>query len=197
MTSLSANTVKGFGELVTRLAPHIHFSFFPSLMRCLFLHESALSDDEYTLFTSSFAEIILPELPPEIDDGSEKLTVSKRVARAWLRGRYHDLPVTDLDQVRISLSPNLAYLTLFSPLRARSYACSPHARGKMRPLAKGRFLLSFVLSYMFAVEQSSTKISFSNKVRTCPPPSFVTVPSSLVENYPDSFPSMTVYGAGD
>ena len=28
-------------------------------------------------------------------------------------------------------------------------------------------------------------------------PSFVTVPSSLVENYPDYFPSMTADGAGD
>jgi hypothetical protein len=35
----------------------------------------------------------------------EKITVSIREARAWLRGRYPDLPVSDLDQVRVSLSP--------------------------------------------------------------------------------------------
>ena len=71
-------------------------------MRSLFLHVSALNDDEYTLFTSSFADIVAP---PKTDDDFEKLTISIREARAWLRGRYHDLPVTDLDQVRISLSP--------------------------------------------------------------------------------------------
>ena len=119
-------------------------------MRSLFLHVSALNDDEYTLFTSSFADLVAPDLPPNIDDDFEKLTVSIREARAWLRGRYPDLPVIDLDQVRISLS----HLTRFSPPRARSYGCSPQARGKMRPLAKGSSLPSFVSSYMFAVEQS-------------------------------------------
>jgi hypothetical protein len=74
-------------------------------MRSLFLHVSALNDDEYTLFTSSFTDIVAPDLSPKIDDDFEKLTVSIREARAWLRGRYPDLPVTDLDQVRISVSP--------------------------------------------------------------------------------------------
>jgi hypothetical protein len=74
-------------------------------MRSLFLHVSALNDDEYNLFTSSFADLVALDLPLKIDDDFEKLTVSIREARAWLRGRYPDLPVIDLDQVRISLSP--------------------------------------------------------------------------------------------
>jgi hypothetical protein len=76
-----------------------------TLMRSLFLHVSALNDDEYTLFTSSFADIVAPDPPLKPDDDFEKLTVSIREARAWLRGRYPDLPVSDLDQVRFSLSP--------------------------------------------------------------------------------------------
>jgi hypothetical protein len=73
-------------------------------MRSLFLHVSALNDDEYTLFTSSFADLVAPDPPLQADDDFEKLAVSIREARAWLRGRYPDLPVSDLDQVCISLS---------------------------------------------------------------------------------------------
>jgi hypothetical protein len=73
-------------------------------MRSLFLHVSALNDDEYTLFTSSFADLIASDLPLATDDDFEKLTVSIREARAWLRGRYADLPITDLDAVRSPIS---------------------------------------------------------------------------------------------
>ncbi|KAF8490249.1 hypothetical protein F5888DRAFT_1808240 [Russula emetica] len=68
-------------------------------MRSLFLHVSALNDDEYTLFTTSFADLVAPDLPLKSDDDFEKHTVSIREARAWLRGRYPDLPVSDLDQI--------------------------------------------------------------------------------------------------
>jgi len=86
-------------------------------MRSLFLHVSALNDDEYTLFTSSFADLVAPDPPLKSDDDFEKLAVSIREARAWLRGRYPDLPVSDLDQVRISLSlspPSNPFLTTSS-----------------------------------------------------------------------------------
>ena len=73
-------------------------------MRSLSLHVSALNDDEYTLFTSSFADLVASDVPLTTDDDFEKHTVSVREARAWLRGRYPDLPMTDLDQVRISRS---------------------------------------------------------------------------------------------
>ncbi len=74
-------------------------------MRSLFLHVSALNDDEYTLFSSSLADLLAPDPPPNTDDDFTKLTVSIRETRAWLRGRYPDLAVSDLDQVRISISP--------------------------------------------------------------------------------------------
>jgi hypothetical protein len=90
-------------------------------MRSLFLHVSALNDDEYTLFASSFLDLVAPDASLTADDDFEKHTVSIREARAWLRGRYPDLPVTDLDQVRISLSSP----TVFSARQPRSYACSP------------------------------------------------------------------------
>ena len=63
---------------------------------------AALSDDEYTLFTSSFADLVATDPPLKPDDDSKKITVSIPEARAWLRGRYPDLPVSDLDQVRLS-----------------------------------------------------------------------------------------------
>ena len=98
-------------------------------MRSLFLHVSALNDDEYNLFTSSFADLVAPDPPLTSDDDFEKLTVSVREARAWLRGRYPDLPVSDLDQVHIYLFtlPN----TSLTP-RARSYTFSPQVRGTTR-----------------------------------------------------------------
>jgi hypothetical protein len=121
-------------------------------MRSLFLHVSALNDDEYTLFTSSFADLVASDPPLKSDDDFEKLTVSIREARAWLRGRDPDLPVSDLDQVRIFLSR--PHPTLYSPPRARSCACSPQVRDTTRPLAGASSLPSFVLSYMFVAGQS-------------------------------------------
>ncbi|KAH9958373.1 hypothetical protein BGW80DRAFT_1256921 [Lactifluus volemus] len=75
-------------------------------MRSLFLHVSALNDEEYTLFTSSFTDLIASDLPLSTDHDYEKQTVSVREARAWLRGRYSDLPVTDLDAILRLFSPS-------------------------------------------------------------------------------------------
>lgn len=79
-------------------------------MRSLSLHVSALNDDEYTLFTSSFADLVASDASLATDDHLEKHTVSVREARAWLRGRYPDLLVADLDQVNISLFPRVSAL---------------------------------------------------------------------------------------
>jgi hypothetical protein len=73
-------------------------------MRSLYLHVSALNDDEYTLFSSSFTDLLAPDTPLTTDADFEKQKVSIREARAWLRGRYVDLPASDLDQVRILFS---------------------------------------------------------------------------------------------
>lgn len=70
-------------------------------MRSLYLHVSALNDDEYSLFTSCFTDLLASDTPLTTDADFEKQKVSIREARAWLRGRYVDLPVADLDQVRI------------------------------------------------------------------------------------------------
>jgi len=80
-------------------------------MRTLFIHVSALNDDEYTLFTSSFADLVASDVP-FTDDDFEKHTVTIREARAWLRGRYSDLPVADLDQVRVSTFSSPLYGSL-------------------------------------------------------------------------------------
>ena len=70
-------------------------------MRALFLHVSALNEYEYALFTSSFTDLLASDIPLTTDADFDKQRVSIREARAWLRGRYADLPASDLDQVRI------------------------------------------------------------------------------------------------
>ena len=75
-----------------------------TIMRSLYLHVSALNDDEYSLFTSSFTDLLASDTPLTTDADFEKQKVSIREARAWLRGRYADLPVSDLDQVRFLVS---------------------------------------------------------------------------------------------
>jgi hypothetical protein len=134
----------------------------PSPMRSLSLHVSALNDDEYTLFTSSFADLVASDASLTTDDHFEKHTVSVREARAWLRGRYPDLPVADLDQVNISLFPRVPSSNYND---FRSYVCSPKVQVKTSTLPGGNFLPFFVLSCMSAVEQSWTETSFSNRVR--------------------------------
>ncbi|TFY71108.1 hypothetical protein EVG20_g1882 [Dentipellis fragilis] len=74
-------------------------------MRPLVLHASALNDDEYELFTSSITDLVAPDPPPADDEHFEKVTISIREARAWLRGRYPDLPVADLDEILRYFTP--------------------------------------------------------------------------------------------
>ncbi|KAI0058536.1 hypothetical protein BV25DRAFT_1902095 [Artomyces pyxidatus] len=74
-------------------------------MRPLTLHVSALNDDEYDLFTSSFADLAASDTSPIDDAQFEKLSVSIREARAWLRGRYADFPVADLDEILQFFAP--------------------------------------------------------------------------------------------
>ncbi|KAH9056498.1 hypothetical protein EDB87DRAFT_1636391 [Lactarius vividus] len=75
-------------------------------MRSLYLHVSALNEDEYALFTSSFTDLLAFDTPLTTDADFEKQKVSIREARAWLRGRYADLPVSDLDQILRFFAPN-------------------------------------------------------------------------------------------
>ncbi|KAF8872275.1 hypothetical protein BD779DRAFT_349213 [Infundibulicybe gibba] len=79
-------------------------------MRPLSLHTSALSDAEYTLYTSSLADLTLtPNAPHEDEDNFyEHTRLGVREARAWLRGRYAQVPAPSIDQILRMFSPNLA-----------------------------------------------------------------------------------------
>ena len=68
-------------------------------MRPLTLHTSALSDDEYTFYTSSFSDLARCDGALHEDEFYEKITISVRETRAWLRGRYSNIPVTTIDAV--------------------------------------------------------------------------------------------------
>lgn len=74
-------------------------------MRPLTLHVSALNDDEYDLYTTTFRDIVDDEddVPGSLHDDAyyESTTIGVREARAWLRGRYTDLAAGDIDSVRV------------------------------------------------------------------------------------------------
>ena len=80
-----------------------------SIHRRLSLHASALSDNEYQLYTTSLLSIVSVE-----DDGAvsslqssnnmddayyENMKINVRETRAWLRGRYSHLPSLIIDKV--------------------------------------------------------------------------------------------------
>lgn len=80
-------------------------------MRPLSLHVSALNDDEYATFTSSLEDLAAPDAASPGEIHYEKLSVTSREARAWLRGRYPDLPLNDLDAVSAYCSHTCLPLT--------------------------------------------------------------------------------------
>ncbi|THH15000.1 hypothetical protein EW146_g5416, partial [Bondarzewia mesenterica] len=75
-------------------------------MRPLSLHVSALNDTEYSLFTSCLADLAAQDSPSNGDIHYEKLAVTPREVRAWLRGRYPDLPLHELDAVLQLFDPS-------------------------------------------------------------------------------------------
>ena len=75
-------------------------------MRPLTLHVSALSDYEYDLYTASLNDLATDTntdftytTPVRDDAHYERTSVGVREVRAWLRGRYSNLPASDIDSV--------------------------------------------------------------------------------------------------
>lgn len=82
-------------------------------MRSLTLHASALNDAEYELYTSSLRDLVdsddTPNDPLSFDDARyEQIRISTREARAWLRGRYNELPVHQIDSILKTIALNNA-----------------------------------------------------------------------------------------
>ncbi|KAF9237711.1 hypothetical protein BU15DRAFT_48378 [Melanogaster broomeanus] len=80
-------------------------------MRPLTLHVSALNDSEYNLYTASLDDLsVTGDADPSVvyDDAHyERVFVGAREARAWLRGRYSDLPASDIDAILKLFCPNM------------------------------------------------------------------------------------------
>ncbi|KAG9311932.1 hypothetical protein JVU11DRAFT_8193 [Chiua virens] len=83
-------------------------------MRPLTLHVSALSDSEYDLYTTSLADLATDtpdgnaHIPHIRDDAQyDRTSVGVREARAWLRGRYSDVPASDIDAILKLFCPNM------------------------------------------------------------------------------------------
>ncbi|KDQ50035.1 hypothetical protein JAAARDRAFT_51495 [Jaapia argillacea MUCL 33604] len=73
-------------------------------MRPLTLHISALNDAEYSVYTTSLHDLAELSEPGDCDairDDAyyERISVGVREVRAWLRGRYPELHVSDLDMI--------------------------------------------------------------------------------------------------
>lgn len=74
------------------------------IMRRLSLHASALNDAEYDLYTSSLNDLAESNINNESNKSYddlyyESLKVGIREARAWFRGRYSHVLVSDIDSV--------------------------------------------------------------------------------------------------
>lgn len=85
-------------------------------MRLLTLHASALNDAEYDLYTTSLRDLVDSEDDPNdnvtFDDAHyERFKITVREARAWLRGRYNDMPVHEIDSILKTIAPSHEGLT--------------------------------------------------------------------------------------
>lgn len=75
--------------------------------RTLFLHLSALSNAEYDAYVEALRDV----LDINDDPGASKITDEELehkytqvpVVRAWMKGRFRDLGVEGIDQVKISI----------------------------------------------------------------------------------------------
>lgn len=79
-------------------------------MRPLSLHLLALSGDEYSLFTKSLQELVLlnDDEAPSIEDNQkyyERPIIGVRETKAWLRGRYPDVSLSNIDLVSYTINP--------------------------------------------------------------------------------------------
>ncbi|KAF8646085.1 hypothetical protein AX16_007398 [Volvariella volvacea WC 439] len=79
-----------------------------SAMRRLELHSSALSDDEYALYTTAINDITLADTPHPGHNEYGGLRISVREVRAWLRGRYSHVPSATIDTILRYFSSDFA-----------------------------------------------------------------------------------------
>ncbi|KAL4252710.1 hypothetical protein ABKN59_004083 [Abortiporus biennis] len=84
-------------------------------MRSLSLHVSALNNAEYDLYTTCLRDLLdvynddnnsNGGSRPSNENDFDKAAVSIREARAWLRGRYSQLPLADIDNILKTILPN-------------------------------------------------------------------------------------------
>lgn len=80
--------------------------------RPLTLHASALTNEEYTLYTTSLCDLAGEDEDARShyheDSYYAALKISAREARAWIRGRYTDLAPSSVDAVLKLFCPSMA-----------------------------------------------------------------------------------------
>ncbi|EKM56248.1 uncharacterized protein PHACADRAFT_253274 [Phanerochaete carnosa HHB-10118-sp] len=79
-------------------------------MRPLTLHASALTDPEYSLYTTALLDLAGEDTfsHPHDDSYYAALVVSARETRAWIRGRYTELQPAQVDAILKLFCPNIA-----------------------------------------------------------------------------------------
>lgn len=113
-------------------------------MRQLSLHVSALNDLEYTAYTEALHDLTADDRP--VPDDYENVSVGAREVRAWLRGRYPSMPLSDVDAVCSPSTPRTSpcftypqILKLFYPkLNAQSTFNAGQFFAVMRLVAHAR-----------------------------------------------------------
>ena len=97
----------------------------------MFLHISALSDEEYLVYTSALRDVL------DIDQADAKLgkygeeeellegmEVGVREVRAWMKGRYRDVQGADIDKVSKAFFHICAKGTYFTSMYGRFFTYS-------------------------------------------------------------------------
>ncbi|KAH8110384.1 hypothetical protein DFH11DRAFT_1880653 [Phellopilus nigrolimitatus] len=109
-----AQTTTNVSFLVSIFSPPIFFPFFARAMattrpsRRLFLHVSALSDTEYAVYVDALHDLLDDGNCAVPDDELERKQVGVREVRAWMKGRFRDLGVGEIDKVLQLFVPQMA-----------------------------------------------------------------------------------------
>jgi hypothetical protein len=109
VTSLCSSGLANYS--VIHFLPSTSVNCYP--MRALTLHVSALNDAEYDTYTDALNDLTTDgKHALTSDQYYDKVKVGVREVRAWLRGRFSTVPITDIDSVSLSLNPSVAALTI-------------------------------------------------------------------------------------
>lgn len=112
--------------------------------RPLFLHTSALSDAEYTAYFDALHDIFDEPEPgggtsnsTPLHEDLEVHTIGMREARAWMRGRFKNMGLNNVDKVCFSQIRKFVWLMIISGFI--SYSAFSYSNGRSFPCLRRMF----------------------------------------------------------